>query len=112
MTKQKFTMTKEHLKLMKRMCVGWNDCEFGAPSIDPKCPYGNNDVVVDIHEILTGETIGRTDSDRDELTDREERCYCELHDEMKVALQVALATGTFKVGKYEADEYGNDWHKV
>lgn len=109
---QRFVMTKEHLKLMRRMYVDWWDCEFGAPAINPKRPYGNSDVLHDIHEILTGETIGRTDSKRDELTERESRKYAKLHQEMQTALQVALSTGSFKVGKYEAEEYGQEWHRV
>ena len=110
--KKIFTMTKEHLKLFRRMYVGWDDCEFGAPEIDPKRPYGNSSVLEDIHEILTGESIGCTDSKRDDLTDEESQHYSKLHQEMQGALQVALATGTFKTGEYEASEYSNDWQRV
>jgi hypothetical protein len=48
-----FTLTENHLKLLQKMWVGWSTCEFGAPEIDPKRPYGNSDVIGDIHEILT-----------------------------------------------------------
>ncbi|MCU1325011.1 MAG: hypothetical protein JWN34_381, partial [Bryobacterales bacterium] len=47
-----FFVTSEHLKLLQRMCVGWQDCEYGAPEIDPKRPYGNSSVEYDILEIL------------------------------------------------------------
>ena len=93
------------------MWVGWQDCETGAPEIDPKRPYGNSSVANDIHEILTGETIGMTDSKRDSLTSDEEEKYLALHKETETALQIVLATGKFEVGKYEADEYSINWHK-
>ena len=106
-----FTITKNHLKLLRRMYVGWQDCETGAPEIDPKRPYGNSSVANDIHEILTGETIGMTDSKRDSLTSDEEEKYMKLHRETETALQIVLAVGKFKTGNYEADDYRNDWHK-
>jgi len=45
-------ITKEHLILLKNMNVGWQECEQGAPEIDPKRPYGNSDVEGDICELL------------------------------------------------------------
>lgn len=56
MKTQTFTVTDEHVKLLRRFQVGWQDCETGAPEIDPKRPYGNSAVPEDIHEILTGES--------------------------------------------------------
>jgi hypothetical protein len=108
-TIETFTLTKNHLKLLKRMWVDWQDAETGAPAIDPKRPYGNSNVPADIHEILTGESIGRTDSKRDDLTDDEEETYLNLHKETETALQVVLATGKFKAGRYVADQYERNW---
>jgi hypothetical protein len=110
--KTKFTVTEQHLKLLRRFQVGWQDCEMGAPEIDPKRPYGNSDVTNDIHEILTGETIGHRDSKRDSLTDVEEDRYKLLHNDTENVLQIVLATGQFKAGKYECNEYRNDWRLV
>lgn len=112
MKTQKFTLTKDHIKLLRRFQVGWQDCETGAPEIDPKRPYGNSAVENDIHEILTGETIGCTDSKRDELTQKETEKYSKLHREMENALQIVLAAGNFKPGNYEADEYSSNWKLV
>ena len=106
-----FTITKKHLKLLRHMYVGWDDCETGAPMIDPKRPYGNSSVDNDIHMILTGETIGRTDSNRDELTSEESEKYMKLHQETETALQIVLSVGEFKVGKYKAEMYTNKWRK-
>ena len=48
MEKERFEIKPEHLKLIRRFCIGWQDCEFGAPEIDPKRPYGNSDVIQDM----------------------------------------------------------------
>ena len=106
-----FTITKKHLKLLRHMYVGWDDCETGAPTIDPKRPYGNSSVDNDVHMILTGETIGRIDSKRDELTSKESERYMKLHQETETALQIVLSVGKFKVGKYKAEMYANKWRK-
>jgi hypothetical protein len=49
---REFTVTDEHLRLLRRAHVFWDEAEFGAPSIDPKRPYGNSDVRGDMAEIL------------------------------------------------------------
>lgn len=112
MKKQTFTLTKEHLKLLRHFNVGWQDCEYGAPEIDPKRPYGNSSVENDIHEILTGESIGCTYSKRDGLKDWESEKYSKLHKETETALQIVLSVGKFEIGNYEAEEYTHKWVKV
>jgi hypothetical protein len=109
MTFKRFKVTKNHIKLLKRMYVSWDDCEFGAPCIDPKRPYGNSSVTNDIHEILTGESIGCTNSKRDELTQKEDENYYKLHQEMQTVLQILLVNLKIKPGIYEADEYSINW---
>lgn len=106
-----FTLTTEHIALLTRMQVGWCDDEFGAPEIDPKRPYGNGDVLDDIHEILAPEDPPLDDLSR---VDREalEARYRALHKETQTALQVVLAAGLdVEPGGYYAGEYTNDWHR-
>jgi len=110
-TTRHFTVTKNHLKLIRQMNADWQDAETGAPAIDPKRPYGNSSVDNDIHRILTGETIGCIDSKRDELTSEESEKYMNLHQETETALQIVLSVGEFKVGKYKAEMYTNKWRK-
>lgn len=109
MDPQRFTVTNEHLILMRRMYVGWCYDEFGAPEIDPKRPYGNSDVLGDIHELLTGNGSDGSGSD---LPDDVKNRYEALHLSVKTALQIALATGTFESGDYEAPAYTVAWRKV
>ena len=108
---KQFTVKSEHIKLLKRMCVGWQACETGAPEIDPKRPYGNSSVPEDIHEILTGESIGGTDSKRYDLTEKETDKYMKLHRETETALQILLFNLNIEPGKYEADDYIN-WKRI
>lgn len=58
---------ERHLVLLRRSFWDWNDYEFGAPSMDPKRPYGNSDVENDLAELLP------------ELTPEQRlRTHCEL----------------------------------
>jgi hypothetical protein len=108
-----FTLTEEHIKLLSNACISWDDCEFGAPSIDPKRPYGNSDVIGDIAEILglkdkknvcphCGESLDTLD---------EERLH-KLHKETQIALQIILYTKSFVLGRYVKKDYGEKWKPV
>lgn len=89
-----FTLTDEHLKLLRAMCVSWQNCEYGAPEIDPKRPYGNSSVEADIHEILTNE--------RDyELTEAQRERYAQLHRDTQTALAILLQCGELRPGTYD-----------
>lgn len=89
-----FTLTDDHLKLLRAMHVGWQDAEYGAPEIDPKRPYGNRGVECDIHEILTGEKDY-------ELTDEQRERYSQLHRETQTALEIMLQLGELRPGTYD-----------
>lgn len=48
-----FTVTEEHLKLLRHLLVYWNVGEgYGGPAISCKRPYGNSAVPEDVAEIL------------------------------------------------------------
>lgn len=94
--KLKFVLTDKHIALAHNFYVGWQYCEFGAPEINPKRPYGDSDVTANIHEILTGEQDA-------ELTENQEEAYEALHKEMMVALQIILCTKSFVPGTYVRD---------
>jgi hypothetical protein len=103
-----FKLTKDHLKLLKKMYVTWNACEAGAPSIDPKRPYGTSDVVLDVAQI-----IGLKLEDEIGLNSQQEnKCY-NLHQETEIALQIVLATGKFKPGVYkQKDNDMRSWRPI
>jgi len=106
-----FKITKKHLKLLKRMYVSWWDCEFGAPAIDCKRPYGNCHVYEDMSVILG---LGQRDHE-DEMhnTQEEINLMDRLHKEMQTVLQIGVVTGKFKKGTYQRTEtYKKDWKLV
>lgn len=107
---KRFTLTDEHLTLLRASNVDWNGDEHGAASIDPKRPYGNGDVLGDIEKILHPEdATGALEISDDEMEVRYER-YEQLHRETKIALQIVLATGAFVAGEYVLEkDYTRDW---
>lgn len=101
-----FELKEEHIKLLQRACITWQDCEYGAPEINPKRPYGNSDVEGDIAEILGWELFedrfGEVSMSKDQAEKAEK-----LHNETFAALQIILELKTFIPGIYEKTEkYG------
>lgn len=104
-----FEIKEEHLTLLQNAYVGWESCEFGAPAINCKRPYGNNYVEGDIAEILKW----KVDEDG-ELTDEQYELAEKLHKETQTALQICLVMKEFKTGVFrQADAYRNRaWERV
>jgi hypothetical protein len=96
---REFTVTDEHLRLLRHGHVSWEDAEFGAPSINPKRPYGNSNVYADIADILDVPYGEWDDEDLNPLPDAAWR-FARLHVETGIALQIALVTGEFRAGRY------------
>ena len=124
MKKIVFEVKEEHLKLLRKMEVGWNDCEFGAPAIDCKRPFGNSGVFQDIVEILCDmqevrnglfkvDVFGKEyfligeDKYNVEFEPELEDVLMGLYRETEDVLRIALNIGYFRVGKYEEDDNGN-----
>lgn len=100
-----FELTEDHLLLLRNAYVSWEDCEFGAPVIDCKRPYGNSFVEGDICEILGWE------SEEEDLYDDENlRAWCSrIHRELEYALQIVLQHG-LQPGVYgRTDKYSSEW---
>jgi len=111
---KRFVVKEEHLKLLREAFVRWEDCEFGAPAIDCKRPYGNSCVHCDIAEILGMEPakVNPFDKGEFEFSEEQEEYMDKLHGETETVLQIALATGKFEVGEYEADDYRRNWRRI
>ena len=111
MADKEFTITSDHTKLLRRMYVRWDDCEYGAPAIDPKRPYGNSDVENDIAEIL-GWDIADDDG---ALTEYQSETAGRIHKEMETVLQILLSAGQLPdvPALYRnRSEYEVDWIRV
>lgn len=104
-----FELTQDHIALLTsgRIYVGWQDCETGAPEIDPKRPYGNSYVPGDVAEIL-----GWPVDEDGELSEEDEERALALHRETDTALQVVLNAKTFEPGIYVADQYRVNWRRI
>lgn len=128
--KKVFEIKPEHLRLLQHAYTGWDDCEFGAPEIDPKRPYGNSDVYQDMIEILglkevkkgiyelklfkkkyllKGENKYNIDLDNEEEL---LSILNKLHKELETVLQICLVTQKFETGRFEVEEYRNNWKKI
>jgi hypothetical protein len=122
-----FTVTEDHLKLLRHLPDGglyWDPGEcYGAPYFGPKKPYGNSNVPNDVAEILDapdddwdweeelattpeGRRMVRIKYLRPEAEDR----YLRLHVEAAMALAIALVNGEFRPGRYtRTNAWRNDW---
>ncbi len=98
-SESKFTVTEDHLKLLRRMYVSWDGCEFGAPAIDCKRPYGNSSVYHDIGQIL-GIKPESGDVDDPEFSDEQVQQMDRIHRQMKSVLQIMVDHGELKTGEY------------
>ena len=104
-----FDLTEDHLKLLAAMYVGWQDCETGAPEINPKRPYGNSYVPGDVAEILGWDPV-TADGDERGLSENQEERALALHAETETALEIVLRTRSFVPGTYvTSDRYSHDW---
>jgi len=93
------------------MYVTYNsNCEFGAPEINPKRPYGNSNVIGDIASILGIEPDVITDYGK-EFSDLLVSKLENIHLEMEIVLQIVLNTLSFVPGNYVAENY-HDWKLI
>jgi hypothetical protein len=109
--KQTFRVRPEHITLLQNTYVSWDDCEFGAPSIDCKRPYGDSLVLENMAEIL-GVPMKENNYGDMELTDEDSERLLALHKETRTVLQIFLRTGSMLPGVYEADAYRVNWQRV
>jgi hypothetical protein len=106
-----FIVTKEHLTLLRNATVEWNPIEVGAPSINPKKPYGNSNVAEDIYELLYPEAYDAlTKEEKEDFYDERDvkgydyhSHFMKKHKETQKVLEIVLATGRFLPGIYEHD---------
>lgn len=112
--KKQFEVKDYHLKLLKKSYTSWDSMESGAPSIDPKRPYGSKLVEEDIAEVL-GKKDELFDDGGWRTGEREEyeELY-EIHEEMEIVLSILLdhPTDGIEEGTYKKENYGDDWKKV
>jgi len=118
MMPREFTMTEEHVKLVRAFIIEDEHSEYetGAPWVDPKRPYGNSDVAGDVLEMLGW--IGADEDGYFGGSERSDEMWREkaltIHRETQVALQIILNLGTFESGNYRRlEQYdSHTWERV
>ena len=106
-----FQVTKNHLKLLRRFNIVWDDCSYlGAPRIYPKRPYGNSDILIDIAKII-GLRFAVDNNGRKCLNLRQIDICTNIHREMEIALQILTSNCHIEPGLYILSGYGNKWYK-
>lgn len=108
-----FTITDQHLLLMRNVYIEWNECEFGAPSVNPKRPYGNSNVLRGILELLYPESRDWDDERREDYLDDDYNILklTNLHVETGIALNICLQRGAFEPGLYRKVNW-RTWEKA
>ncbi len=106
-----FTVTSDHLKLLRRAHVfyrgDWDDNGwYGAPCISPHRPYGNSDVLDDVADIIGAD---RDDEYREGGRPDPRERFARLHAETALALQICLAMGEFEPGRFVRGRYPGMW---
>jgi len=105
-----FDLTEDHVKLVRQFNIQLGSSYEGWPCVDGKRPFGNGDWVNDVAAIIGIEKI-ETDDGFVWPKGTTDRCT-KICGDLCQALQVILASGSFEPGKYEADEYHDNWVNV
>jgi hypothetical protein len=117
--KTEFRITTQHLALLREAVVTWNDDSMGAPTIDPKNPYGSGGsarrpVNLQGYYARIAEIVAVGWADMDEITrttyiDEHEGLLYRLHIETGLALQIILCTGLARPGTYTRVPDSGQW---
>lgn len=105
-----FTLTEDHIKLLRNAHVQWNFRGTGAPEIDTKRPYGDSDVFSQILYILDRQPDwGNGQWSEAQIVEAEK-----IHKEIEFALQIVLCCKSFRPGTYRRkSEYDTrTWSRV
>ena len=117
---QTFTVTAQHLKLLRAATVAWSsqwrdDLDPGAPCIDPRRPYGDKEwarSMILILDYKMPNVKGRAWTEDDEIPDQQYNALEQIHQETEIALRICLNRGEFVSGTYYWPEPGEDWVEV
>ena len=108
-----FELKQQHLDLLKETVISWDDCEFGAPCVDCKRPYGNSGVEDDIAGIIKLPKKDNWDKEEETWNEKATERMGDLHKETEIALQIVLHCQSFELGRYKLDKEGHqNWKKI
>lgn len=99
-----FEITDDHITLLQAAEWEYSDCEFGAPAIDPKRPYGNSSVETDLAELLIPGF--KEMNDDDQAAELDDGWLVRTHRELVTVLAVAISARSFAPGIYRRGDDG------
>lgn len=99
----RFEITEDHLTLLAAADFFEDDCEFGAPAMHPKRPYGNSGVVLDLAELLIPGWDDMTEQRQEDVLAEQEDRLVRVHRDLSSVLNVATSARSFKPGVYERE---------
>lgn len=107
---KEFKLKPQHITLLKNAHVSENEIEFGAPSIDPKYPYGDSQVIQSMIQLLLPEPEWPNFEEGEISEDLAEEMY-QLHRELQTALKIALkfSDQPLRKGLYVKEGYTDPW---
>jgi hypothetical protein len=112
-----FIVTEDHLKLLGRLNLRWDDAYKGAVGADTKMPYGSSWVFHDIAEIIDPEGFAAVPDGNEEAISAYEQAneerFLRIHEETFTALDIVLRTGQFTPGRYRrTDPWAHNWERI
>lgn len=92
-TLNRFTITPQHLALLRNMNITWDNTGWGAPAVDGKRPYGSSDLYPSMAKIIgmTPEYVSR--DKQIFFSEQQEETLYQLHNEMETVLQIVVQQG-------------------
>jgi len=108
---KEFTVTEDHIKLLKRAMVSWDSKKHGAPAIDIMQPYGTTCIECNISQILGIKPKLDLGTKRTYFSDEQKEYMEKTHRETQIALSIFLKTGKMEPGAYKHSGYYN-WTRV
>ena len=104
MKKSKFTITEDHLKVLRCIYV---ERDASHPRIPRDRPFGNSNVRVDVLEAIGEKPIIDMDGE-EKYTEAQGKLAEKIAKEANTALQICLCTGRFRLGDYVMGSEYND----
>ena len=108
-TRQYFTVTEQHIKLLGKMRIRWERTVYrhGVLCVDVKRPYGHSGILGAIIDIL--DLPYEYDEDLDGYPDEVESHVRRLHHATLIAMQIVCRNAHIEPGEYVADLYDQNW---
>lgn len=113
----KFELKKEHVLLLKN--VNWslidNKRIVSIKNEDDQSPFGGDDIYDDINLIINGKPDNLDVLNMDEppkYTEEQKLEWDKIINELPIALDLILYTGSFELGMYKTRWHLRKWEKI